>query len=163
MNCDLIRTHLQLDFRCTTLCCRMIDWLTLHLYRFNVLLSLFMALSSLNFLTIGCDFSGLGYITGAGIANATGDWRWALRVRTLKLSVNANVSWALTVAEGQISSQFAAFTDHTHPGCRGTHLADPLMPQPTQRCCWNPGRGSCNAELLPRGRQVSSEKVRRGK
>uniref|UniRef100_A0A671U5S5 SPNS lysolipid transporter 3, sphingosine-1-phosphate (putative) n=1 Tax=Sparus aurata TaxID=8175 RepID=A0A671U5S5_SPAAU len=37
--------------------------------------------------------SGLGYITGAGIANATGDWRWALRVRTLKLSVNAN--WPL--------------------------------------------------------------------
>ncbi|KAE8288004.1 Protein spinster-like protein 3 Spinster-like protein 3 [Larimichthys crocea] len=31
------------------------------------------------FIPIG---SGLGYITGAGIATATGDWRWALRVRT---------------------------------------------------------------------------------
>jgi len=27
------------------------------------------------------SFSGLGYIMGATIANATGDWRWALRVR----------------------------------------------------------------------------------
>uniref|UniRef100_A0A8C9X8H5 SPNS lysolipid transporter 3, sphingosine-1-phosphate (putative) n=1 Tax=Sander lucioperca TaxID=283035 RepID=A0A8C9X8H5_SANLU len=27
--------------------------------------------------------SGLGYITGAGVANLTGDWRWALRVRTV--------------------------------------------------------------------------------
>lgn len=27
-------------------------------------------------------FSGLGYITGAGCATLTGDWHWALRVRT---------------------------------------------------------------------------------
>lgn len=39
-----------------------------------------------------CVFSGLGYITGAGIATLTGDWHWALRVRTFSSSVNVNVS-----------------------------------------------------------------------
>lgn len=37
--------------------------------------------------TILCVFSGLGYITGAGCAALTGDWHWALRVRTFSLSV----------------------------------------------------------------------------
>lgn len=37
-------------------------------------------------------FSGLGYIAGAGIAGATGDWRWALRVRMFPLSENVNVT-----------------------------------------------------------------------
>lgn len=32
------------------------------------------------------SFSGLGYILGATIANATGDWRWALRVREYMFS-----------------------------------------------------------------------------
>lgn len=46
-----------------------------------------------------CVFSGLGYITGAGIATLTGDWHWALRVRTFSSSVNVNVSWPLTESD----------------------------------------------------------------
>lgn len=38
-------------------------------------------------MTILCISSGLGYITGAGVAAITGDWHWALRVRNLSLTV----------------------------------------------------------------------------
>lgn len=36
----------------------------------------------MNAFTTVCVFSGLGFIAGSGVANLTGDWRWALRVRT---------------------------------------------------------------------------------
>uniref|UniRef100_A0A8C2ZV12 SPNS lysolipid transporter 3, sphingosine-1-phosphate (putative) n=1 Tax=Cyclopterus lumpus TaxID=8103 RepID=A0A8C2ZV12_CYCLU len=38
--------------------------------------------------------SGLGYITGAGVAHLTGDWRWALRVRTLSLTDIKSYVWS---------------------------------------------------------------------
>ncbi len=50
--------------------------------------------------------SGLGYIAGAGITGATGDWRWALRVRVFPLSVNVNVSNAPLNTERQKSDYF---------------------------------------------------------
>ena len=46
--------------------------------------------------TTGCVFSGLGYITGAGVANVAGDWRWSLRVRTFKQHLNPSMQMFVT-------------------------------------------------------------------
>lgn len=35
-----------------------------------------------SYFTLLCVFSGLGYIVGSSVTHLTGDWHWALRVRT---------------------------------------------------------------------------------
>lgn len=39
------------------------------------------------------SFSGLGYIMGATVANATGDWRWALRVREYFVNIYGELQY----------------------------------------------------------------------